>query len=67
MKHSMILTGFVLAAIAGQILIPMPNGVFYHPQELAFFSWFFDQVPSLGINGWYSSGGTFTSPAEPCF
>jgi hypothetical protein len=38
----------------------------YHVQELAFFSWFYDQVPSLGVNGWYSSNGTFTSPAVPC-
>jgi hypothetical protein len=46
--------------------IPMPNGLTYHPQELAFFSWFFDQVPSLGLDGLYSWGGTFMSPASPC-
>jgi hypothetical protein len=48
------------------IAIQMPNGLTYHPQELAFFSWFFDQVPSLGVNGLYSTGGTFKSPASPC-
>lgn len=47
-------------------LIKMPNGISYQPQETAFFSWFFDQVPSLGFNGWYSSGGTFKKPAAPC-
>jgi hypothetical protein len=46
--------------------IGMPNGVTYHPQELAFFSWFYDEVPSLGINGWYSMGGTFRTPATHC-
>lgn len=46
--------------------VKMPNGFIYHPQELAFLSWFFDQVPSLGINGWYSSAGTFREPAELC-
>jgi hypothetical protein len=47
-------------------LIKMPNGISYQPQETAFFSWFFDQVPSIGFNGWYSSGGTFKKPAAPC-
>jgi hypothetical protein len=46
--------------------IPMPNGLTYHPQELAFFSWFFNQAPSLGLNGFYSGGGTLTKPASPC-
>lgn len=46
--------------------IQMPNGLTYHPQELAFFSWFFDQVPSLGLKGLYSWGGTFTRPASLC-
>jgi hypothetical protein len=46
--------------------IKMPNGISYQPQETAFFSWFFDQVPSLGFDGWYSSGGTFKTPAAPC-
>lgn len=38
----------------------------YHVQELAFFSWFFHQKPSIGVNGWYSDAGTFTSPAAAC-
>jgi hypothetical protein len=46
--------------------VTMPNGFTYHPQELAFFSWFYNQVPSLGVNGWYSSGGTFRRPAALC-
>jgi hypothetical protein len=46
--------------------IDMPNGFTYHPQETAFFSWFYNQVPSLGVNGLYSSGGSFTAPAGLC-
>ena len=38
----------------------------YHPQELAFFSWFYRQRPSLGVNGRYSGKGKFRSPAKPC-
>jgi len=38
----------------------------WHPQELAFFSWFYHQSPSLGANHWYSSNGTFTTAAAPC-
>lgn len=54
------LTGTFLPAVQ------MPNGISYQAQETAFLSWFFDQVPSLGFDGWYSSGGTFRSPAAPC-
>lgn len=43
--------------------ITMPNGITYHPQELVFLSWFFRQVPSIGLHGWYSSNGTFTKDA----
>ena len=39
------------------------NSFTYHPQELVFSSWFFRQSPSLGVNGWYSDNGTFTSGA----
>jgi hypothetical protein len=54
------LTGTFLPAI------PMPNGLLYQAQETAFLWWFFDQVPSPGFDGWYSSGGIFRSPAAPC-
>jgi hypothetical protein len=36
----------------------------YHMQELAFFGWFYDD--SIGINGWFSTRGTFTSGATLC-
>jgi hypothetical protein len=54
--------------LSGHLFLPisMPNGVTYNPQELAFFSWFFGEVPSLGFSGWYSGLGTFRSPATPC-
>jgi len=51
--------------LSGSLLpaVTMPNGVGYHLQELAFFSWFFRQNPSLGIDGWYSNNDTFKSGA----
>ncbi len=42
------------------------NGKRYHLQELAFFSWFYHSSPSLGVNGWFSSNGTFRTSAAPC-
>ncbi len=46
--------------------VTMPNGYTYNLQELVFFSWFFGGE-SIGVNGWYSSNGTFTTDAgTPC-
>ena len=44
------------------------NGYKYHPQELAFFSWFFnpDGMPSYGAGGKFSSNGKFTAPSTAC-
>lgn len=47
------------------VTVKMPNGITYHPQELAFFSWFYRQVPAIGLGGWYSSNGTFKKDAGP--
>ena len=44
--------------------VTMPNGFSYKLQELAFFSWFFGGE-SIGVNGWYSNNGTFTTDAGP--
>jgi hypothetical protein len=44
----------------------MPNGITYDLQELAFFSWFFRQSPSLGTGGKFSNHGTFTTAAAKC-
>jgi hypothetical protein len=43
--------------------ITMPNGLVYHPQEIAYFSWFLRQSPNLGAGGKYSDNGTFTTNA----
>lgn len=53
--------------LSGTLLptVTMPNGVGYHLQELAFFSWFFRQSPSLGVNGWFSDNDTFKTGAGP--
>jgi len=41
------------------------NGFTYHPQELAFFSWFF-RTPSSGTGGLFSYEGKFTSSQGAC-
>jgi hypothetical protein len=52
--------------LSGKTIADSLNGFTYHPQELAFFSWFYHQNPSLGVNGWYSNKGTFRTFAAPC-
>ena len=42
------------------------NKYTYHVQDLTFTSWFYHQIPSTGVNGWYSFLGTFLAPAAPC-
>ncbi len=41
------------------------NGFKYHPQELAFFSWFY-RTPSTGTDGKYSFEGAFTKTQGLC-
>jgi hypothetical protein len=41
-----------------------PGGFTYHLQELAFFGWFYDF--NSGVNGWYSTRGTFTTGSTIC-
>lgn len=53
--------------LSGKLLPPVPLGGFtYHLQELAFFSWFTHDSPSLGAGGKYSDNGTFLGFAKPC-
>jgi hypothetical protein len=52
--------------LSGTTFTDTVSGFTYHPQQLAFFSWFYHSSPSLGVNGWYSDQGTFTSSAAPC-
>jgi hypothetical protein len=52
--------------LSGPTFADTVGGFTYHPQELAFFSWFYHQAPSLGVNGWYSDQGTFTTFAAAC-
>lgn len=40
------------------------GGPTYHLQDLAFFGWFYDF--NSGVNGWYSTRGTFRSGATLC-
>jgi len=39
------------------------NGFTYNLQELAFFSWFYRQNPSVAVNNWYSTNDTLTTDA----
>jgi hypothetical protein len=52
--------------LSGTGLPDTVGGFTYHPQELAFFSWFYHQSPSIGLKGWYSNLGTFKTSAAPC-
>jgi hypothetical protein len=45
---------------------PAGQKFLYHPQEMAFLSWFYHEVPSIGINGKYSNNGTFGGDAKAC-
>jgi hypothetical protein len=53
-------------ALSGTNVPTVTNGHTYHPQELAFFSWFYHSSPSLGVNGLFSNNGTFKTSAAPC-
>ena len=52
--------------LSGTDLTVATSGHTYHPQELAFFSWFYHSSPSLGVNGLFSNNGTFTTAAPAC-
>jgi len=53
--------------LTGTLFTPVTlAGFAYNPQELAFFSWFYGQSPSLGAGGDYSNNGTFTGFAKAC-
>jgi hypothetical protein len=52
--------------LSGTTFSDTVGGFTYHPQELAFFSWFYHQSPSIGVHGWYSDQGTFVAPAAAC-
>ncbi len=48
--------------------ITAANGLSYDPQELVFYSWYYnaDGTASLGAGGKYSMNGTFSGPSQPC-
>jgi hypothetical protein len=52
--------------LSGTNVPTVTNGHTFHPQELAFFSWFYHSKPSLGVNGLFSSNGSFTTAAPVC-
>ena len=52
--------------LVGHIRNVVTSAFTYHVQELAYFSWFARNIPSLAANGQYSTDGSFVSPAPPC-
>jgi hypothetical protein len=52
--------------LSGTVVNDSLNGKVYHVQEMAFYSWFYHQSPSQGVNGKFSNFGTFTTSAAPC-
>jgi probable HAF family extracellular repeat protein len=48
-----------------QFQIPFHNRV-YHPQDIAFLSWFVRDSPSRAINGYYSFNNTLPRFSVPC-
>jgi hypothetical protein len=52
--------------LSGTSFTDTVGGFTYHLQELAFFSWFYRQSPSIGVNGWFSNQGTFTTTQGTC-
>lgn len=44
----------------------MNDGTTYTVQDLAFLVWFARQVPSLAVNGWYTTRATYAGPSKPC-
>jgi len=56
------LTGTDFPAIA------MPDGLTYDPQELVFYSWYYnaETATSLGAGGKFSGNGTFGGPSKVC-
>ena len=47
---------------------PVIDGYNYHPQELAFFTWYYDNKSELsfGAGGKFSGNGTFSGPSKAC-
>jgi hypothetical protein len=51
--------------LSGTVYLDTLNGFTYHPQEQAFFSWFY-RTPSSGTGGLFSYQGSFTSAQGAC-
>ena len=60
---SMLEVGDPLAGVDFQVTT---KGKAYHPQDIAFFSWFARQAPSIGINGKYTYLGSFSTYSPSC-
>jgi hypothetical protein len=52
--------------LSGTVEIPSSTKTVCHVQDLAFKSWFYHDVVSTGVNGWYSLYGNFRAFAASC-
>jgi hypothetical protein len=52
--------------LVGVAFLVKTDGKVYHPQDIAFYSWFTRQTPSLGIHHQYTYLGTFNTYAPSC-
>jgi hypothetical protein len=52
--------------LTGTPFIVHYNGFTYHPQEMAFISWFYRTATAWGTGGLYSFEGTFTTAQGTC-
>jgi hypothetical protein len=43
------------------------NGYAYHPEDLTFLPWFSGEIPSVSVNGWYTFGNNYSTPATCSF
>lgn len=59
--------GDALQAFAEPTFVVKSGDMEYHPQDVALFSWFAGQSPSIGFEGRYSyRGGKLLAPAATC-
>jgi hypothetical protein len=60
-------TGDAVEALSnGGLPVTAENGFTYHLQDAAFIWWFLQTVPSPAVNGQYTFGNLFSSPASLC-
>jgi hypothetical protein len=52
--------------LSGHLTTVATSGITFNPQEMAFANWFYPGTPNEGVNGFFSSNGTFKTAAAHC-